>query len=139
VGGAAAVRLLLDTHIWLWSLIEPACLSQKVSRELKNTQNEIWLSPISVWETLLLAHKGRVMLDGKPELWIREALLKSNLREASLNNEIAITSLNLNLSHGDPADRFLAATAIVYDLTLVTADKRLLRCRQYKTLANRMK
>jgi PIN domain nuclease of toxin-antitoxin system len=133
------VRLLLDTHIWLWSLIEPANLSRKVVRELENPKNELWLSPISVWEALILARKGRVKLDGKPEMWIREALLKSNLKEATLNNEIAIISSHLSLTHKDPADRFLAATAIVYDLTLATADKRLLRCRQYKALANRKK
>ena len=133
------MRLLLDTHIWLWSLIEPANLSRKVARELENPQNELWLSPISVWEILLLARKGRVKLDGKPEMWIREALLKSNLKEASLNNEIAILSSDLSLTHKDPADRFLAATAIVYDLTLTTADKNLLRCRQFKMLANKKK
>jgi PIN domain nuclease of toxin-antitoxin system len=117
----------------------PANLSRKVARELENPQNELWLSPISVWETLVLARKGRVKLDGKPEMWIREALLKSSLKEASLNNEIAIISSDLSLAHKDPADRFLAATAIVYDLTLTTADKRLLHCRQFKTLANRKK
>jgi PIN domain nuclease of toxin-antitoxin system len=131
------VRLLLDTHIWLWSLIEPARLSKKVLHELKNPQNEIWLSPISVWETLMLARKGRIILEGKPESWIREALLQSNMKEAGMNYEIAIRSLDLHLSHGDPADRFLAASAIVYGLTLVTADERLLRCRQYPTLANK--
>jgi PIN domain nuclease of toxin-antitoxin system len=134
---AATVKLLLDTHIWLWSLIEPSRLSRKVLKELQKTQNEIWLSPISIWETLLLARKGRIILDGNPENWVREALSNSGVKEASLNHEIAIRSLDLNLPHGDPADRFLAATAVVYDLTLVTADERLLNCRQYPTLANR--
>jgi PIN domain nuclease of toxin-antitoxin system len=59
------------------------------------------------------------------------------MKEAGMNYEIAIRSLDLHLSHGDPVDRFLAASAIVYGLTLVTADERLLRCRQYPTLANK--
>jgi PIN domain nuclease of toxin-antitoxin system len=131
------VRFLLDTHIWLWSLSNPHLLSQRVARQLTDTKNEIWLSPVSLWEILTLARKGRVVLEGKPESWVREALSKAPLREASLNHEVAIRSAALHLPHWDPADRFIAATAIAYDLTLVTADERLLRCRQYSTLANR--
>jgi PIN domain nuclease of toxin-antitoxin system len=131
------MRFLLDTHIWLWSLSEPRLLSQRVTRELTDTRNEIWLSPVSIWEILTLARKGRVALEGKPETWVREALSKAPLREAGLNHEVAIISMALHLPHWDPADRFIAASAIVYDLTLVTADDRLLRCRQYSTLANK--
>ena len=137
MGGASVVRLLLDTHIWLWSLCDPHLLSQRVARELADVRNEVWLSPVSVWEILTLARKGRVALDGEPESWVREALGKAPLREASLNHEVAIRSMALRLPHWDPVDRFIAATAIAYDLTLVTADERLLRCRQYSTLGNR--
>jgi PIN domain nuclease of toxin-antitoxin system len=131
------VKLLLDTHIWLWSLAEPSRLAPGVAQELTDPRNEIWLSPVSVWEALTLVRKGRIVLDGSPESWVREALRKVGLREAGLNHEIASRSMALELAHWDPADRFIAATAIVYDLTLVTADDRLLGCRQYSTLANR--
>jgi PIN domain nuclease of toxin-antitoxin system len=53
---------------------------------------------------------------------VREIFSKIPLREATLNQEVAIQSRLANLPHKDPADRFLAATAVVYDLTLVTAD-----------------
>ena len=131
------MRFLLDTHIWLWSVSDPDLLSQRVASELTDMRNEIWLSPVSVWEILTLARKGRVVLEGEPESWVREALVKAPLREASLNHEVAINSAGLHLPHWDPADRFIAATALVYDLTLVTADQRLLLCRQYATLANK--
>ncbi len=131
------MRLLLDTHIWLWSLLDPDCLSGKVARELADEKNEIWLSPVSVWEVLTLARKGRVVLQGKPESWVREALGKAPLREAGLNYEVALRSAALRLPHWDPADRFIVATTIVYDLTLVTADGRLLRNRQCSILANK--
>ena len=130
------MRLLLDTHIWLWSLTVPSRLSPRVSRELTDARNEIWLSPVSVWEVLTLARKGRIILDGDPESWAREALGRVTLKEAGLNYEVALRSMTVNLPHGDPADRFIAASAIVYDLTLVTADDRLLACAQYSTLAN---
>lgn len=131
------MRLLLDTHIWLWSLSEPNLLLPEVSRELIDGENEIWLSPVSVWEVLTLARKGRITLQDEPESWVRKALSLAAFKEASLNHEIAMTSMSLHLPHWDAADRFIAATAVVYDLTLVTADERLLRCRQYSTLANR--
>jgi PIN domain nuclease of toxin-antitoxin system len=118
-------------------LIDPSRLAPRVARELEDQDNEIWLSPISVWETLVLARKGRVNLEGQPDSWIREALSKAGIRQADMNHEVALRSAALNFSHGDPADRFLAATAIIYDLTLVTADERILRSRACSTLANR--
>ena len=58
------------------------------------------------------------------------------MHEAPLNREVAIRSLAIKLGHDDPADRFLVATAMVHDLTLVTADRRLLKSRLVATLAN---
>ena len=130
------MRLLLDTHIWLWSALEPARLSKRVSRALDNPKNELWLSPISVWETLVLARKARVALDPSPEQWVRRALRELPVHEAHLNHEVAIRSETIRLAHDDPADRFLVATALVHDLILVTADRRLLKGRHVATLAN---
>ena len=55
------MKLLLDTHILLWGLLEPERLNRRVAAELQNPQNEIWLSPISVWEIMILAEKGRIV------------------------------------------------------------------------------
>jgi PIN domain nuclease of toxin-antitoxin system len=131
------MQLLLDTHIWIWSLIETSRLSGRVARELENPNNEIWLSPISTWELLTLAQKGHLGLGSDPYGWIREALAKTNPREATITHEVAIQSRLLDLPAQDPVDRFLAATAFVYDLTLVTADERLLKSRHYSVLANK--
>ncbi|MFH2219588.1 MAG: type II toxin-antitoxin system VapC family toxin [Pseudomonadota bacterium] len=131
------MKLLLDTHILLWSLLDPARLTGKVASELENPANELWLSPITTWEILILVEKGRVVLDTDPSTWIRDVLKKIPVRKAPINHEISIQSRSLNLSHEDPADRFLAATAMVYDLTLVTADERLLTADQYAVLPNK--
>jgi PIN domain nuclease of toxin-antitoxin system len=131
------VRLLLDTHIWVWSLLDPAKLSRRVHAELESPDNELWLSPISSWEFLNLIEKGRVVVDKDPVPWVAEVSRAITLREAALTHEVAIESRLSDLPHQDPADRFLAATARVYDLTLVTADDRLLESRRIATLANR--
>ena len=131
------MRLLLDTHIWIWSLLEPAKLSRRVRAELETPDNELWLSPISVWELLILIEKERVEVDKDPIPWVAEVSRSVALREAAVTHEVAVQSRVIDLPHHDPADRFLAATARVYDLTLVTADDRLLRSRTIATLANR--
>jgi len=128
------VKLLLDTHIWIWSLSEPEKLSRQVSEDLDDPKNERWLSPVSVWEMLLLQGKGRIEVQGNIRDWIANATL--DLREAPLTHEIVLATQELQL-HQDPADRFLAATAYVLGLTLVTADQRLLGLGKVATLANR--
>lgn len=131
------MKLLLDTHIWLWALLDPARLSADVRTALESPDNEIWLSPISVWEALVLAERGRLGVPGDVQAWIRQMVSAVPRREATLTHEVVMASRQLVLSHADPADRFLAATAFVLELTLVTADERLLAGGPYATLANR--
>lgn len=129
------MKLLLDTHIWLWALREPGRLSRRVQHELSDNGNELWLSPVSTWEALLLHSKGRVRLHENVREWLADAT--AHFREAPLTHEIVVAAHELPLRHQDPADRFLAATAGLLGLTLVTADDRLLGLGNIATLANR--
>ena len=131
------MKLLLDTHIWVWSLADPARLSDRVASELRSPVNELWLSSISVWELLILAKKGRLLFQIDPVQWIARSFETGSYREAPVNREVAIRSRTVDVPHEDPADRFLAATAVVFELTLVTADERLLRAKGVPLLANR--
>lgn len=128
------MKLLLDTHIWLWAVHDPKRLGRRLSRELRNEANELWLSPISTWEALTLHVKGRVRLGGDLREWLARAT--AGTLEAPLTHEIALAAGQLPL-HQNPADRILAATAQVLDLTLATADERLLGLGEIRTLANR--
>ncbi|MBI3294634.1 MAG: type II toxin-antitoxin system VapC family toxin [Deltaproteobacteria bacterium] len=125
---------LLDTHVWVWSLVEPKRLSPKVRNTLEDEKAELFLSPITLWEAILLGERGKVEMKPDPVQWVRDRLLASPLREAPINCEIAIQSRALNLQLQDPADRFLVATAIVFNLTLITADQTLLKCRTISCL-----
>lgn len=120
------MKLLLDTHVWLWSLLEPSRLSARATAALSDSGNEKWLSPISVWETLILAERGRLALAPDAEGWVRRQLASTPLRQAPFDHEVVVVSRILRLPHQDPADRFIAATARVHDMTLVTSDGRLL-------------
>lgn len=128
------MRLLLDTHIWLWAALEPDRLQPSVQRALIEA-DERWLSPVTVWETLLLAERGRLDLGTSPAEWIQRQLRAAPMRDAPLDRETALASRSVALPHEDPADRFLAATAMVRGLTLVTADRRLLDAAGVPTLA----
>ncbi len=130
------MRLLLDTHIWLWSLLEPEKLSERVTSELESEENELWLSPISIWELFILVEKGRVVLDRPPATWVAEVQESVPIQEAPLTGEVAILSRSIDLRHQDPADRFIAATAAVYDLTLVTSDDKILSSKMVSLLPN---
>ena len=122
------MKLLLDTHVWLWSILDAARLPNRTREALASRENELWLSPISLWETLLLAERGRIQLDAEPHAWIRDARNAVPVVEAPLTFEVAVASRSIALSHDDPADRFIAASAKVYGLKLTTADKRLSQC-----------
>lgn len=129
------MRLLLDTHIWLWSLNDLDRVGRRVQQEMRDPANEIWLSPISTWEALVLSAKGRLQLPEPLLEWVAQAT--APFREAPLTHEIALVSRQLLVPHQDRADRFLAATAKVLNLTLVTADAHLLGLGEIATLANR--
>lgn len=131
------MNLLLDTHIWLWSLIEPDRLPTRVAAALTADNTRLWLSPLSVWEALLLIERKRVIVDGPGDRWVREALERAPLEEAPITSEVAFASRALKTRHRDPVDRFLVASAQVFDLTLVTADVHLLTLKGVRILRGR--
>jgi PIN domain nuclease of toxin-antitoxin system len=120
------VKLLLDTHIWLWSHLAPEKLSRRVARALENPSSELWLSPISIWELVTLSANRKVVLDEEVGAWVRRAMEAAPMQEAPISHDIALAVGDVALPHRDPADRFLVATARVLDLTLVTGDRRIL-------------
>lgn len=131
------MKFLLDTHVWLWSLLEPTKLSVGIQAILSNANNTLFLSPISVWETLILIEKKRIQVNGDSATWIATALRSSHVHEAPLTNAVAIRSRQIQLPHQDPADRFIAATTLEYSITLITADEHLLNSAQLPTVAAR--
>lgn len=76
----------------------------------------------------MLAERGRLALQPDSSSWLQEALARSPVEEAPLNFDVALAGGSIDLAHQDPSDRFIAATAKVYGLTLLTADARLLAC-----------
>ena len=128
------MKLLLDTHVWIWALLVPNELTADVAGHLEDPTNELWLSPVSGWEALILAARGRLELDAPAGVWIEEALREFAVRDATLTRSVAIACGDVDLPHRDPADRFIAATAAEYGLVLATRDERLLSSSGWRTL-----
>ena len=101
-----SVKLLLDTHIWLWRALEPQRLTRRVSRALADPANELWLSPVSVGELIVLLRKGRLTLPGDVAAWVAKTMEDLQLSEATFTVEVAFAISSINFPHGDPADTF---------------------------------
>lgn len=122
------MRLLLDTHIWIWAAIRPEALSRAAAESIMDRANELSLSTITIWEILVLARKGRIDIGNDRHAWVKEHLVESTIPKVlrPITAEIAARSERLpGYENPDPADRFLAATALEHDLLLVTADRSL--------------
>jgi PIN domain nuclease of toxin-antitoxin system len=130
------MKFLLDTHIWIWSVLEPQRLTRRVAAQLDNSQNEIWLSPVSIWEAMLIHRKGRLKVAEGFTTWLTRALTITSFHEAPFTFDVAQALSTINLPHADPADLFLAGSAKAFGLTLVTSDRNLLRAKEISVLEN---
>jgi PIN domain nuclease of toxin-antitoxin system len=122
--------ILLDTHAALWFAMDNGLLGKRSQRTIDRAleDDQLAVSVISFWEITLLIAKRRVRsIDSAAET--RDFILRAGIGELPLTGEIAILAGELDSLHGNPADRFIAATAIRHDATLVTADEKLLRWR----------
>ena len=130
------MKLLLDTHIWIWSVNRPEKLARTVRRQIENPKNELYLSPISIWEAHHLEKRGKLRFKAGLDQWIEEAFVRVPIQEAPFTSSVAREARRIQLPQPDIGDVFLAATASVYGLTLVTADAQLLECKWLATLSS---
>jgi PIN domain nuclease of toxin-antitoxin system len=111
--------VVLDTHVWIWM----AAGDQRAS-QLRGYTGRLILPAISVWETAMLAAKGRLKLKPDVDTWVRQNL-GAPVEMEPLSAEISIRSSRLGDFHGDPADRIIVATALALQMSLVTADQQI--------------
>jgi len=117
-----ADRVLLDTHALLWWKAGAERLSATAAR-LIDTASEVLISPINCWEVAVLVGKDRVQLDRPVRTWVTDVLASDGVELAPLTASIAVAAAELSEFHGDPADRFLVATATTNRVPLVTKDR----------------
>ena len=117
------MKLLLDTHVLIWSLMESSKLSAKAKYEMLNPENECFVSAISFWEISMKYGMGKLDLGGiKPE-HLQERVEKMGMTALALVPETAVGFCAVPRLHGDPFDRMLVHTAVDGGYQLVSADK----------------
>jgi len=114
--------ILLDTHAWLWYATESPKLSQPALQAIQQTQHIAILS-VSCWEIAMQVEKKRIGLDRDVEEWIILALQQPKIMLLSLDPKAAVLAARLSDFHGDPLDRFLVATSLIYNIPLITKDE----------------
>jgi PIN domain nuclease of toxin-antitoxin system len=121
------VRVLLDTHVWVWTQEQPERLGPRTRRLLVGEAHENWISPISTLEIARLAAVGGIRLSMPLADWIAQSMAELAAQTVSISHEVAMDAYALpGAFHRDPADRLLVAAARRAGLTLVTADDRIL-------------
>jgi PIN domain nuclease of toxin-antitoxin system len=121
--------ILLDTHVAIWVITSTQFGRRSMSIVKKAlADGDAVVSAISFWEMAMLIAKRRLR-SAKSATDQRAKILTSGIGEISLGGEICILAGELEHLHADPADRLIAATAIVHNAMLVTADDKLLRWR----------
>lgn len=117
--------IVLDTHAWIWYASDSGDLSRAARAAIRRADT-LGVHPISCWEVMLLAERGRVRFRMPPEDWIREALARPKIEILDFSPSAAVRAAQFgNAFPGDPADRFIVAAALEAKAALVTRDERI--------------
>lgn len=116
------MRLLLDTHVWLWMQVQPEKIAPSAHELLIDPENALFLSAASSWEISIKWALGKLPLPEPPAIYVPKAMLRQGIEglAVELRHTFAVTTLPDH--HRDPFDRLLVAQAQLEGLTLVTSD-----------------
>ena len=129
--------IVLDTCAIIWEALDPSELSQKAATAIHtaNDQQTLMMSDISIWEISMLMQKKRLQVNTSAAHFINLFLQSKNIRVQPITAEIAELSVTFGSEiNNDPADRIIAATAIICNAQLVTADQNLITSKLVNTI-----
>jgi PIN domain nuclease of toxin-antitoxin system len=116
------VKLLLDTHVVLWSATDPDRLPAEARSALEDGTNDVLVSIVSAWEIAIKQSLGKLDLAKPAEQWLPEVLRRTGFEVAELGLAAALRVRGLAWHHRDPFDRLLIAQALEEGYTIVTHD-----------------
>jgi PIN domain nuclease of toxin-antitoxin system len=116
------VRLLLDTHAFLWWVAASGELSRKARSAVGSARNECYVSVASAWEIAIKVSLGKLRIDGALDRFLPEQLAANGFRALAIDLKHAARVATLPFHHRDPFDRLLIAQALEEHLAMVTAD-----------------
>ena len=116
------MRLLLDTHIFLWYITNDAKLPTKFGNAIRDPANEIYLSIASIWEVVIKYNLGKLPLPQPPAQYLSRQRIAHGILALPIDEDAMPQLASLPLLHRDPFDRMLVAQTIQHRLTIVTVD-----------------
>ena len=119
------MRILLDTHVWLWAIGAPDRLPGRVREQMADPAAELYLSVAAVWEIGIKHAAGKLRYSGSPQTQIPIHIQRSGVAILGINVEHALRAAALPMHHRDPFDRLMLAQAAEAQLVFATADTRL--------------
>jgi len=120
------MKLLLDTHAFLWWITDDPQLSAKARELISDSHNTMYWSAVSSWEISIKYALGRLPLPETPELFLPVELAKNRIESLSVIDAHAFQAGRLPRYHGDPFDRMLVAQAQVESLVILSNDRKLI-------------
>jgi PIN domain nuclease of toxin-antitoxin system len=117
--------VVFDTHVLVQDVLEPRRLSPRARRALAGESGPLAASDISLWEMAMLIARGRIEPKSDPVQFIDDIVQARAIQILPVTAKIAVLAQSDAFTHGDPADRLIAATAIAHGAHLVTADEHL--------------
>jgi PIN domain nuclease of toxin-antitoxin system len=121
------MRLLLDTHVWLWWRLNPDRLNRRARKMIESGKSELYLSAASAWELAIKSARERQRLPGPVDRFILDRLHEDRIEELPVTSRHATHTATLPDLHRDPFDRLLIAQARCEGLMLLTADDKILQ------------
>lgn len=115
--------LLLDTHIFLWYISGDPRLPTNVLNKIRDPINEVYLSPVSLWEIIVKHQLGKLPLPKAPEVYIPLQRQRHQIKSLPLDEESVIRLSTLPILHKDPFDRMLICQSIQFGLTFASTDR----------------
>jgi len=115
------MRLLLDTHIFLWYITGDARISQPMREAIENSE-AAFLSVVSLWEATIKYHLGKLPLPEEPHPWLSFQREEHGIQSLPLHEGAVVRLSGLPLHHRDPFDRMLVCQALEHDLEIVSVD-----------------
>ncbi|MEW6493552.1 MAG: type II toxin-antitoxin system VapC family toxin [Cyanobacteriota bacterium] len=116
------MKLLLDTHIFLWFISGDSRLSASFRDAIRNPDNDVYLSVVSVWEAIIKYQLGKLPLPESPETYLPKQRTRHQIASLPVDEESVAQLAKLPALHRDPFDRLLICQALQHELVIVTAD-----------------
>ena len=117
------MKYLLDTQIWLWSLVSPDRMGGEIARIVDDPENTLALSAASTWEISIKYRLGKLPLPEPPEAFVLPRLTRDGIESLPIEHHHAAKVTSLPDHHKDPFDRLLIATAQADSMTILTSDR----------------